>query len=86
MLYSCYIHMLLINENFKNIFFTIIFSYFFFAATALVFDLGSGISKESVLNVCDTLENFFSLACTLGGPCRIPFISVMALNTFHEVS
>ncbi|XP_078534959.1 meiosis 1 arrest protein isoform X2 [Lissotriton helveticus] len=35
-------------------------------------------------SLCEALENFFSLACSLGGPCRIPLLSVYAAQTQHE--
>ncbi|KAJ1212151.1 hypothetical protein NDU88_007485 [Pleurodeles waltl] len=35
-------------------------------------------------SLCEALENFFSLACSLGGPCRIPLFSLYAAQTQHE--
>lgn len=35
-------------------------------------------------SLCEALENFFSLACSLGGPCRIPLLSLYAAQTQHE--
>ena len=34
--------------------------------------------------LCDALDNFFSLACNLDGPCRIPLLSLYAISRQQE--
>uniref|UniRef100_A0A3Q2CM96 Meiosis 1 associated protein n=1 Tax=Cyprinodon variegatus TaxID=28743 RepID=A0A3Q2CM96_CYPVA len=34
--------------------------------------------------VCDALDNFLSLACSLDGPCRIPLLSLYAISRQQE--
>uniref|UniRef100_A0A8C2YZ57 Meiosis 1 associated protein n=1 Tax=Cyclopterus lumpus TaxID=8103 RepID=A0A8C2YZ57_CYCLU len=34
--------------------------------------------------LCDALDNFLSLACSLDGPCRIPLLSLYAISRQQE--
>uniref|UniRef100_A0A8C5F2R3 Uncharacterized protein n=1 Tax=Gopherus evgoodei TaxID=1825980 RepID=A0A8C5F2R3_9SAUR len=34
--------------------------------------------------LCEALENFFCLACSLAGPCRIPLLSLYVVQNQHE--
>ncbi|XP_053384829.1 meiosis 1 arrest protein-like [Mercenaria mercenaria] len=51
----------------------------------LMLDFSPPFTVEVGEDVCDTLENLFSLACNLSGPSRIPFFSLMVLNNYPEV-
>ncbi|XP_043828493.1 meiosis 1 arrest protein [Dromiciops gliroides] len=35
-------------------------------------------------NLCEALQNFFSLACSLGGPIRMPLFSMYVVQSQHE--
>ena len=48
-------------------------------------DLGPPFSSEVGHDVCEALENLFSLACNVSGPSRIPLFSVLALYRYPEV-
>ena len=48
-------------------------------------DLSPPLSRDVGQDVCEALENMFSLACNLSGPSRIPFFSVLAINNYPEV-
>ncbi|KAF0039120.1 hypothetical protein F2P81_009604 [Scophthalmus maximus] len=39
---------------------------------------------ETSTVLCDALDNFFALACSLDGPCRIPLLSLYALSRQQE--
>ncbi|XP_035482756.2 meiosis 1 arrest protein isoform X2 [Scophthalmus maximus] len=39
---------------------------------------------ETCTVLCDALDNFFALACSLDGPCRIPLLSLYALSRQQE--
>lgn len=54
-------------------------------ARILMVDLGPPFSREVGHDVCEALENLFSLACNISGPSRIPFFSVLALNRYPEL-
>ncbi|XP_014786353.1 meiosis 1 arrest protein-like [Octopus bimaculoides] len=54
-------------------------------ATAMIIDLASGIPKDTVHTISNSLENIFSLICTMSGPCKIPFFSVATLSGFFEI-
>ncbi|XP_060577357.1 meiosis 1 arrest protein-like [Ruditapes philippinarum] len=51
----------------------------------LVLDMSPPFTAEVGEELCDTLENVFSLACTLSGPSRIPFFSLMVISNYSEV-
>ncbi|KAM8898148.1 meiosis 1 arrest protein [Spinachia spinachia] len=40
--------------------------------------------SETCPAVCDALDNFLSLACSLDGPCRIPLLSLYAISRQQE--
>ncbi|XP_074480820.1 meiosis 1 arrest protein [Sebastes fasciatus] len=40
--------------------------------------------SETCTVLCDALENFLSLACSLDGPCRIPLLSLYAISRQQE--
>ncbi|KAK2900121.1 hypothetical protein Q8A73_013250 [Channa argus] len=40
--------------------------------------------SETSTALCDALNNFLSLACSLDGPCRIPLLSVYAISRQQE--
>ncbi|XP_059210398.1 meiosis 1 arrest protein [Centropristis striata] len=40
--------------------------------------------SETCAVLCDALENFLSLACSLDGPCRIPLLSLYAISRQQE--
>ncbi|XP_072232988.1 meiosis 1 arrest protein [Leuresthes tenuis] len=40
--------------------------------------------SETCTVLCDALENFLSLACSLDGPCRIPLLSLYAVSRQQE--
>lgn len=40
--------------------------------------------SENCKVVCDALDNFLSLACSLEGPCRIPLLSLYAISRQQE--
>ncbi|XP_060951818.1 meiosis 1 arrest protein [Limanda limanda] len=40
--------------------------------------------SETSTVFCDALDNFFSLACNLDGPCRIPLLSLYAISRQQE--
>lgn len=40
--------------------------------------------SENCKVVCDALDNFLSLACSLDGPCRIPLLSLYAISRQQE--
>ncbi|XP_008285105.1 meiosis 1 arrest protein [Stegastes partitus] len=40
--------------------------------------------SETCTVLCDALDNFLSLACTLDGPCRIPLLSLYAISRQQE--
>ena len=40
--------------------------------------------SETCMVLCDALENFLSLACSLDGPCRIPLLSLYAISRQQE--
>ena len=40
--------------------------------------------SETCAVLCDALDNFLSLACSLDGPCRIPLLSLYAVSRQQE--
>ncbi|KAG7243255.1 hypothetical protein INR49_011698, partial [Caranx melampygus] len=40
--------------------------------------------SETCSVLCDALDNFLSLACSLDGPCRIPLLSLYAISRQQE--
>ena len=60
--------------------------YVCFPARLLMIDLSPPFSTDVGHDVCEALENMFSLACNLSGPTRIPFFGVMALYNYPEVT
>ncbi|XP_051284460.1 meiosis 1 arrest protein [Dicentrarchus labrax] len=40
--------------------------------------------SETCTVLCDALDNFLSLACSLDGPCRIPLLSIYAISRQQE--
>ncbi|KAM9335245.1 meiosis 1 arrest protein [Symphorus nematophorus] len=40
--------------------------------------------SETCTVLCDALDNFLSLACSLDGPCRIPLLSMYAISRQQE--
>ncbi|XP_041840507.1 meiosis 1 arrest protein isoform X2 [Melanotaenia boesemani] len=40
--------------------------------------------SETCTVLCDALDNFLSLACSLDGPCRIPLLSLYAISMQQE--
>ncbi|XP_076581656.1 meiosis 1 arrest protein [Chaetodon auriga] len=40
--------------------------------------------SETCTVLCDALDNFLSLACSLDGPCRIPLLSLYAISRQQE--
>ncbi|XP_069488618.1 meiosis 1 arrest protein [Ambystoma mexicanum] len=50
----------------------------------LIVDVLPPFWSSTCNSICEALENFFSVACSLGGPCRIPLLSVYAAQTQHE--
>ncbi|KAM6960385.1 meiosis 1 arrest protein [Tautogolabrus adspersus] len=40
--------------------------------------------SETCAVLCDALDNFLSLACSLDGPCRIPLLSLYAISRQQE--
>ena len=48
-------------------------------------DLASPFTSEIGQDVCEALENMFSVACNISGPPRIPFFGLMALYRYPEV-
>ena len=48
-------------------------------------DLSPPFTSEVGQDVCEALENLFSLACNIVGPPRIPFFGLLALNRYPEV-
>ena len=60
--------------------------YVCFPARLLMIDLSQPFSTDVGHDVCEALENMFSLACNLSGPTRIPFFGVMALYNYPEVT
>ena len=69
-------HVLLVNHKW----------YVCFPARLLMIDLSPPFSTDVGQDVCEALENMFSLACNLSGPTRIPFFGVMALYNYPEVT
>ncbi|CAG2245782.1 unnamed protein product [Mytilus edulis] len=41
--------------------------------------------RELVNDLCQTLENVFSVATNIGGPSRMPFFSLMSLGSYPEL-
>ena len=60
--------------------------YVCFPARLLMIDLSPPFSTDVGHDVCEALENMFSLACNLSGPTRIPYFGVMALYNYPEVT
>ncbi|XP_029451839.1 meiosis 1 arrest protein isoform X3 [Rhinatrema bivittatum] len=50
----------------------------------LVIDAVPPFWASTCSSLCEALENFFSLACSLGGPCRIPLLSLYVVQNQHE--
>ena len=48
-------------------------------------DLAPPFTSEVGQDMCEALENMFSLACNIVGPPRIPFFGLMALYRYPEV-
>ncbi|CAI9719697.1 Hypothetical predicted protein [Octopus vulgaris] len=61
-----------------------LYDYFPSVATAMIIDLASGIPKDTIHTISNSLENIFSLICTMSGPCKVPFFSVATLSGFFE--
>ncbi|XP_048457098.1 meiosis 1 arrest protein [Rhincodon typus] len=50
----------------------------------LVVDVTPPYWSEVRINLCEALENFFALACSLGGPPRLPLFSLYVAHTQQE--
>ncbi|XP_030048395.1 LOW QUALITY PROTEIN: meiosis 1 arrest protein [Microcaecilia unicolor] len=50
----------------------------------LVIDVGPPFWGSTCSSLCEALENFLSLACSLDGPCRIPLLSLYVVHNQHE--
>uniref|UniRef100_A0A3Q1J213 Uncharacterized protein n=1 Tax=Anabas testudineus TaxID=64144 RepID=A0A3Q1J213_ANATE len=53
-------------------------------ARVLIVDTLPPCWSETCVVVCDALNNFLSLACSLDGPCRIPLLSLYAVSRQQE--
>ena len=60
-------------------------NYCLFSARVLLVDLGSSFYSDVGHDLCDVLENLFSLACNISGPSRIPFFSILTVAPGPEV-
>nr|XP_033815864.1 meiosis 1 arrest protein [Geotrypetes seraphini] len=50
----------------------------------LLIDVGPPFWSSICSSLCEALENFLSLACSLDGPCRIPLLSLYVVQNQHE--
>uniref|UniRef100_A0A8C4RRD0 Meiosis 1 arrest protein n=1 Tax=Erpetoichthys calabaricus TaxID=27687 RepID=A0A8C4RRD0_ERPCA len=50
----------------------------------LIVDVTLPFWRHICSNVCEALANFFSLACSLAGPCRLPLLSMYMVHNQHE--
>lgn len=53
-------------------------------ARALIVEAVPPWWSETSKVICDALDNFLSLACSLDGPCRIPLLSLFAVSRQQE--
>lgn len=53
-------------------------------ARALIVEAVPPWWSETSKVLCDALDNFLSLACSLDGPCRIPLLSLFAVSRQQE--
>ncbi|KAK2154863.1 hypothetical protein LSH36_255g01008 [Paralvinella palmiformis] len=58
---------------------------FLLLARIILFDKPSFVDKTAICNWCDALENVMSVACSLNGASRIPFIGLICMNSYPEV-
>lgn len=84
--YLMFSHPIINLINFNRSIKVKLYGYFPSTATAMIIDLASGIPKDTIHTISNSLENIFSLICTMSGPCKIPFFSVATLRGFFEVS
>ncbi|KAK6493399.1 meiosis 1 arrest protein [Huso huso] len=50
----------------------------------LIVDVTPPLWLDTCTNLCEALENFFSLACSLAGPCRVPLLSLYVVHNQQE--
>ncbi|KAG6923979.1 meiosis 1 associated protein [Chelydra serpentina] len=50
----------------------------------LIVDIKPPLWANTCSKLCEALENFFCLACSLAGPCRIPLLSLYVVQNQHE--
>uniref|UniRef100_A0A452IKR7 Uncharacterized protein n=1 Tax=Gopherus agassizii TaxID=38772 RepID=A0A452IKR7_9SAUR len=50
----------------------------------LIVDVKPPFWANTCSKLCEALENFFCLACSLAGPCRIPLLSLYVVQNQHE--
>ncbi|XP_072897916.1 meiosis 1 arrest protein [Hemitrygon akajei] len=50
----------------------------------LVVDVTPPFWSDICFNLCEALENFFALACSLGGLCRLPLFSLYVVHNQQE--
>ncbi|XP_042185345.1 meiosis 1 arrest protein isoform X1 [Oncorhynchus tshawytscha] len=50
----------------------------------LIVDASPPWWSETGTTLCEALDNFLTLACSLDGPCRLPLLSLYALSRQHE--
>ncbi|MBN3307171.1 M1AP protein, partial [Amia calva] len=50
----------------------------------LIVDVVPPCWSDTCPNLCEALENLFSLACSLAGPCRLPLLSLYVVHNQHE--
>ncbi|XP_032899582.1 meiosis 1 arrest protein [Amblyraja radiata] len=50
----------------------------------LVVDVTPPFWADVCSNLCESLENFFALACSLGGSCRLPLFSLYVVHNQQE--
>ena len=54
-------------------------------ARLLLVDLCPPFDSTTYQIVAESLSHFLALACSLPGPCRLPFFGLQALGTYPEV-
>ncbi|MGH0188180.1 UNVERIFIED_CONTAM: hypothetical protein FKN15_039442 [Acipenser sinensis] len=50
----------------------------------IIVDVTPPLWLDTCTNLCEALENFFSLACSLAGPCRVPLLSLYVVHNQQE--
>uniref|UniRef100_A0A4W5N4U0 Meiosis 1 associated protein n=1 Tax=Hucho hucho TaxID=62062 RepID=A0A4W5N4U0_9TELE len=50
----------------------------------LIVDASPPWWSETGTTLCEALDNFLTLACSLDGPCRLPLLSLYTLSRQHE--